>query len=97
MDRGQRRARTERIVARRVKWWQTFYGPQTGRVWSAAEMSPEQRGRSRKMHPTDCGNPRCWLCHSEKLSAKPLPREVRQMDATREEIGGMNGSWLCDG
>lgn len=54
-DAGERRRRTDRIVARRVKTARHFDIP-----WP--------KGRFRQRKPFDCGHTRCFLCHSEKVA-----------------------------
>jgi hypothetical protein len=38
----------------------------------------EQLGRFRKKDAWDCGNPRCWICHSDKFPKRELTiKEVK--------------------
>ena len=69
MTRGERRARTEAVVSRRVRDWKAATG---------SEINDYRRGRSRDRHPLDCGRPHCGVCHSEKLGNHPPIRDVRQ-------------------
>jgi hypothetical protein len=70
MTRAERRARTERIVARRMR--------------ETASNSPDfatqhgVRNSARHKHPLSCGNSRCWLCHGDKILGRPKPTYDRR-------------------
>lgn len=40
----------------------------------------EQPHRMAKHHALDCGNPRCLVCHSEKVFRKPTIQERKFID-----------------
>jgi hypothetical protein len=46
-----------------------------------------QPHRAAKRHPLDCGNPKCLLCHSEKIFKKPLIRDIRRLPAFKDDLG----------
>jgi hypothetical protein len=61
----------------------------TSSVYRLAYLSPDdsfnkfetQRGRYRKKDAYDCGNPKCMLCHSEKiLGIKPFSQKKADAD-----------------
>lgn len=60
-DRGGRRARTERVVKKRLGETKAICGK---------PMSWRPAGSARKKHPLDCGNTRCGTCHPHKCSRK---------------------------
>jgi hypothetical protein len=46
-----------------------------------------QAGRFRKgQRVGGCGNPRCWLCHADKLSGRPTRQERRNIEAYVEGV-----------
>jgi len=49
-------------------------------------------GAFRKSHPLDCGNPRCGLCHGDKVWGEPRRDERRgrlALSEGRAEVFGM--------
>ncbi|MBC8000154.1 MAG: hypothetical protein IAF58_19525, partial [Leptolyngbya sp.] len=57
------------VLKRRFREYKSYMGMGT--------LAPKTRGRFRKQHPFDCGNPRCMLCHREKLSSTPSTNDSR--------------------
>lgn len=79
--RSERRARTERIVARRVRDYAYDY-------WRCSwrEITPELQGRCRDRHPFDCGDTQCLTCHTGKVLGHPRPRDARLRIAALAEL-----------
>lgn len=63
MNRAERRARTDRVVARRKRF-----------VHGGAPI-----GRCRDRHPHDCGHTQCLTCHAHKVFDTPKPADVRRL------------------
>ena len=77
--RAIRRHQDERIIAKRlklVKQRDNKFRDCSGKTYY--EQIAAEPGRLRKHHPYDCGNPRCGLCHSEKIWGKPKIVDVKQ-------------------
>jgi len=74
----------QRIVARRVKLWQS--------INPDSSLEP---GRFRKHKPLDCGHARCYLCHSEKLRSQPSPRQRRQLEQAAEDLRQDFSAYAC--
>lgn len=46
-----------------------------------------QMGRFRKgQRVGGCGNPRCWVCHSEKLGREPRLSQLRSIETFKEGL-----------
>jgi len=78
-DRAYRRDQDKRVITKRlklVKQRDNKLRDSSGKTYY--EQIAAEPGRLRKHHPYDCGNPRCGLCHSEKLSGKPKIVDVKQ-------------------
>jgi len=45
----------------------------------------QQKGRFRKMDAWDCGNPHCYLCHSDKYPVREKTRQELLADLKLEE------------
>lgn len=76
MTRAERRYHAQRTVDRKLREWKQV----TGRPYWG------DPGCLRKRHHIfACGTTRCWLCHSEKLAGKPLPRDVKALESARAE------------
>jgi len=73
--RAERMMRTERVVRPRAEHAARIS------LTPGSLTTPKRLGVYRRQSPVDCGNPRCWLCHSEKLSGKLRPRDIRRLDA----------------
>jgi hypothetical protein len=71
----ERPVKERHIIAQRAKLWQSL-NPD----------NPIQPGRFRKRTPLGCGNPRCYLCHSEKLTHKPRPQQMRQHEQSAFDL-----------
>lgn len=74
MDRAERRRRTERIVRRRIRVMR----------WSYMDEWATERyvGRCKKIHPFDCGRPRCGVCSlgKRKWAGKTLQERKAALD-----------------
>ena len=75
VNRGERRARTERIVERRRRDWLL--------TQDADGWTPHRAGRSRNLHPFDCGTPGCWVC-TRRWGA--IPQVTKQVQAATDEL-----------
>lgn len=68
-----RRAAIERLRTLRV--WRCHLGTHHDSLFCDCELQP---GRFRKSQRVGgCGQPRCWLCHFDKLADVPSARELR--------------------
>lgn len=45
----------------------------------------KQIGRFRKKDNGDCGQPRCWMCHSDKFPKREKTRQERKADLRLRE------------
>lgn len=77
-DRGDRRAKTERIKMQRVRLVRDLRFPR----FSVADDWPRRElkavaGTFRDSHPFDCGRANCFTCHWEKLSGDKTMQERR--------------------
>lgn len=84
--RAERRWRTSRIVEQRKYFAEKIYD---GKI-------PEDRvgrilGRCRRMHPYNCGRPKCGICQNEKLYQIPAVWEIRAALDFCEETSGILG------
>ena len=60
------------------KRWETKRERQMKRMGMPFPKS--SKGRFRKQHPLDCGNPRCMICNSEKiLGIKSHKQEIEDL------------------
>ena len=77
-----KRAAEEKL--RTLNVWREHLRAHRGVVACGCEF---QVGRFRKgQRVGGCGNSRCWLCHSEKLSAVPTTQYLRSMATFREGL-----------
>lgn len=63
--RAKRRHKTQAVIKRQAK------------IARAAGVSVEANHKLAKMHALDCGNPKCLVCHSDKVFRKPTLQEKR--------------------
>jgi hypothetical protein len=67
------------------KTWQREVGKDPYEVDCACD---DQIGRFRKKDAYDCGNTRCYICHSDKLPKRSLHEQEQLADLDfREQIG----------
>ncbi len=79
MNRGERISRTKKIVRKRLKALKKQY------VDVDKPVPPSKAGRCRKHHPNDCGNTKCYCCHSDKIDKIPTKQEkASDLDAKEE-------------
>lgn len=64
--RATRRSRTETAIKKQVRIAKN--------TWNAEHLL-KQPHRFAKNHALDCGNPKCLVCHSEKVFGKPTLQE----------------------
>lgn len=62
MNRAERRRRTELVRSNRISL--------VLKIAPSALMKRAAKGMCRDRHPLDCGRPRCFCCHAEKLNQK---------------------------
>ena len=71
----------QRIIKNRLKLLKHIESngalPQSTTDKTYYEQMLEQANRLNKKHPYDCGNPKCMLCHSEKLLGKKKIQDLR--------------------
>jgi hypothetical protein len=78
-----KRAAVEKLRTRNV-WLDHL---RTHRGEKVACVCDFQMGRFRKgQRVGGCGNPRCWVCHSQKLDHEPTVRQLRGMETFREGL-----------
>ncbi len=72
MDEKEKRRKrlnnNKRIIKNRLKFlreMESFIPDRTGKTYF--QSMSDQPNRLNKKHPYDCGNSKCYLCHSEKL------------------------------
>jgi hypothetical protein len=70
-SRQERRAEAERVVAHRFHDWLKCFKPD--------EWDERRAGRARKVHPFNCGNPRCFVCKYPKVGGKMRPRDRKRL------------------
>lgn len=70
----KRYAQEKKLAMKRYRWWMQNMRSQsaTGEIVHSFERAP---GHFRKRHPMDCGNPRCKLCHREKVFHRPTVKQ----------------------
>lgn len=52
--------------------------------WNSGHLL-KQPHRFAKTHALDCGNPKCLVCHSEKVFGKPTLQEQKFIEAHKDE------------
>jgi len=57
--------------------------------------SHSQPGRFRKRSPFDCGNPRCGLCHGDKVYGIRSSKQVSSDEAASSQLDDLSNSG-CD-
>jgi len=60
--RGRRIRHTERVIRNRLEFLRDMGSDGLYRKYF------KERHRLAKRHPWDCGKPKCWVCHFEKLA-----------------------------
>ena len=81
-----KRAAEEFIRTKNV--WRRHLQTHRGTVACVCEL---QVGRFRKgQRIGGCGNPRCWLCHSEKLGGVPTAQQLRSVATFAEGLAEMS-------
>ena len=55
-------------------------------AWNAEHLL-KQPHRFAKRHALDCGNPRCLVCHSEKVFRKPTIQERKALQYAQDYEG----------
>lgn len=74
MGKAERLYRTSKIVRKRLPFLDKMYRS-FGRYCLPI---PEKRiGQCRDRHPFDCGNSKCYTCHSDKLDNIPKIQQLR--------------------
>lgn len=53
-------------------------------AWNSSHLL-KQPHRFAKSHALDCGNPKCLVCHSEKVFRKPTLQEKKFIEAHKGE------------
>ena len=77
-----KRAAEESIRTKNV--WRQHLAAHRGQVACVCE---RQVGRFRKgQRVGGCGNPRCWVCHSEKLGGEPKVQQLRSLATLAEGL-----------
>jgi hypothetical protein len=80
-DREIRRVLNQKIIEKRLRLLKNL--PSCNRPDSSGktyyEKMKHEPGRMRDKPPLDCGNSRCMICHSDKLSKKLKASDIRKL------------------
>jgi len=71
-NRAERREQIKRVIKKRIKIIKSAFGTPSKLI--------EQPHRLAKKHPFDCGNPKCFLCHSDKLLKNKKISDLKHID-----------------
>jgi len=86
-DRAYRIAQKERVIKKRLKLVRRL---DTGHVFEDGktdyEHQLEKANKFGKKHPMDCGNPKCGLCHREKLSGDKKISEKKKLISAEQQL-----------
>lgn len=80
MNKSERRRRTQKVVAKRVKVLKNI----------GAELSKKNIGRCKDTHPMDCGRPQCNVCGRKRRLLGKTGHELKNEKKFKEgldEIG----------
>ncbi len=77
-DRGERRRLAKKVIKKRLKVIKN--------ASSAPSKMLEQPHRMAKKHPFDCGNPKCPMCHMDKVLKKPKISDLRKTTGLENEF-----------
>ena len=78
-DRAVRRHHDKRVIENRLKLLREHDNNRpdvTGKTYY--EHMVEAPNKLSKRHPYDCGNPKCFCCHSEKIMHKKKISDLRK-------------------
>lgn len=78
-DRAVRRSINNKIIKKRLKLLKLNNDINYKKI-------KEQPNRLVKKHPYDCGNPKCFLCHSDKILKNKKVRDKRIDAVVKSEI-----------
>lgn len=76
-SRAERRHHRERVARNRVRDYEVMFGA----------TDPDKRFLPADLatrHPADCGNPRCGLCHGDKVYGSGARRQAGRREVARE-------------
>ena len=76
---AERRSRTENKQNSRMWYLKKIHN-------SDSELPDRKIGRCRKHHPYDCGNSKCFCCHSNKIGKEPTRQEVQSDLDMKEDL-----------
>jgi len=77
---AERRSRTKNKVASRLWYLRRIYNRSNSPI-------PQRKiGRCKKHHPYDCGNSKCFCCHSDKLGKEPTRQQIWSELYLKEEF-----------
>lgn len=74
MNRGERRARTQRVIDRRRRDWDWANRD------SPFEVKPRKDGTFRSKHPFDCGKADCGICRDASRSTRRTKGSELEID-----------------
>lgn len=83
MTRADRRWRTIKKVISRMKDAEAFGPLKTIKEENFVE---KVKGRSKKQHPLDCGNPQCGLCSRDKVYGIKGHHDIVAEERAKKEI-----------
>lgn len=86
LKRGKRRRLTTNAINRQKRI--------AKRAWNAEHLL-KQPHRFAKRHALDCGNPRCLVCHSDKVHRKPTLQERKFVESFLDSRGVLD-DWEFD-
>ena len=75
--RAYTRSQRERVINKRLKLLQKTNSSLVDNI---------VLGRMSKMHPLDCGNPKCQLCHYSKVHKLKTLKDITDENNIREQI-----------
>lgn len=85
------RSHVESNVERNMEWKDGEYVLRTCSIWEVDCPCDTQIGRFRKMDAWDCGNPQCYMCHSDKYPKREITYQEWCAEKKLEE--GIEDYW----
>lgn len=73
--RASRLQRTKNVIKKQIRIAKN--------TWNSEHLL-KQPHRFAKSHALDCGNPKCLVCHSEKVFHKPTLQELRFIQGNKD-------------
>lgn len=77
-NRAERREQIKRVIKKRIRVIKDHS--------SGPSKMAKQPHRMAKQHPFDCGNPKCFLCHSDKLLKNKKISDLKHISEGEENV-----------